>query len=139
MDDLVKRLRNIGDGGIYEKCEGCEYGEDYPDCVGCTHKAFYAAADAIEKLQGELAYWHKAYWNLWHENRWIPVAERLPDDGVPVQVTYLGYKSKEKGADLLACRYEGMWCYWDGEPCSYDECKVEITHWKPLSKPAEED
>ena len=49
-DELVKRLRNRANGSYEEKCEGCEYNEDFPPCVHCTIKAFNDAADAIEEL-----------------------------------------------------------------------------------------
>ena len=49
-EDLVKRLRNRANGSYEEKCEGCEFTEDFPPCVHCTIKAFTDAADAIEEL-----------------------------------------------------------------------------------------
>ena len=70
--------------------------------------------------------------------KWIPVTERLPEDRVPVLATYIGFCTGEKSSDLLAVRFEGMWCYWDGDPCSYDESKVKITHWMPLPEPPKE-
>ena len=82
------------------------------------------AADAIEELS---------------KPRWIPVTERLPEDCTPVQVCYIGYYSKKIASDMLACRYNRVWCYWDGEPCSYYPCKVEITHWMPLPEPPKEE
>ena len=73
------------------------------------------------------------------KSRWIPVTEGFPKDRVPVQVCYIGMNTGTVESDLLACRYYGAWCYWDGEPCSYDECKVEITHWMPLTRPPKEE
>lgn len=81
------------------------------------------AADVIERKKGE----------------WIPVTERLPKDGVPVQACYVGYHSRRLRSDLLACRHEDTWCYWHGEPCSYNKCKVIITHWMPLPEPPKEE
>lgn len=69
---------------------------------------------------------------------WIPVTDRLPEDRVPVQVCYIGFLDGKIASDLLACIYEGMWCYWDGFPCGYDKCNVEITHWMPLIEPKED-
>ena len=92
------------------------------------------AADAIEELIRRCEQFQYT-----PPPAWIPVTERLPEDRTPVQVCYIGYYGKEIGSDLLACRYEGLWCYWDGEPCSYDECKVKITHWMPLPEPPKEE
>lgn len=72
------------------------------------------------------------------ENQWIPVTERLPEDRVPVLATYIGFCTGEKSSDLLAVRFEGIWCYWDGDPCCYEECNVKITHWMPLPEPPKE-
>lgn len=49
-EDLVKHLRNRANGSYEEKCEGCEFTEDFPPCVHCTIKAFNDAANVIEKL-----------------------------------------------------------------------------------------
>ena len=78
------------------------------------------AADAIENLTDT------------NVGKWIPVTERLPEEKTPVQVTYLGYHDKKPHTDLLACLYCGYWFYWDGAPCSYNKCRVEVTHWMPL-------
>ena len=69
---------------------------------------------------------------------WVSVSERLPEEEVPVQVTYLGYNDKQPRTDMHACLYCGQWCYWDGDPCNYEKCRVEITHWQPLPVPAKE-
>ena len=69
--------------------------------------------------------------------KWIPVEKRLPEDKKPVLVTYLGYNSKQPHSELIACLYYGQWGSWDGDPCSYDDCKVEVTHWMPLPEPPE--
>jgi hypothetical protein len=72
-------------------------------------------------------------------SEWIPVTERLPEDGVPVLACYIGYNSGLLRTDLLACRHEDVWCYWHGEPCSYNKCNVIITHWMPLQEPPKEE
>ena len=62
--------------------------------------------------------------------RWIPVTERLPDDGQRV----LAYDKVEYG--IIAAIYSaGTW---------YDQildttvCPIYITHWMPLPEPPEE-
>lgn len=65
------------------------------------------------------------------EQEWISVDDDPPEDGRPVFVAYLGYNSKMH-CDMIAVWHDNMWCYWDGHPCSYEPCNVEITHWMSL-------
>lgn len=66
---------------------------------------------------------------------WIPVSERLPDDGQLAIVTYIRYDNGEPASDGIAYRDRGYW-YWRGEePEDDEEVVVEITHWMPLPKP----
>ena len=69
-------------------------------------------------------------------SRWTSVKEALPAEETPVQVTYLDFHSKEPRSDLIACIYDGAWCYWEGDRSHYDDCRVTITHWAPLLEPA---
>lgn len=113
----------------------------------CEAKLLRKAADALESRDKAAEEWEtlaeswkKACKGLESRMpRWIPVTEGFPKDRVPVQVCYIGMNTGTVESDLLACRYYGAWCYWDGEPCSYDECKVEITHWMPLTRPPKEE
>lgn len=114
------------------------------ECIGAIREIAIEAADAIEAMREMVATAYNELANViqsYEESKpsWIPVTEQLPKDCTPVQVCYIGYHSKEIGSDMLACRYEGLWCYWDGEPCSYVPCQVEITHWMPLPKPPKEE
>ena len=91
-----------------------------------------AEVDRIKELEAENEKMKEA-------NRWIPVAERLPDDGVPVLVTYLGYYDNKPYSDGVAKwkiennGYNGGW-EWELDG---DEVKVQITHWRPLPEPPE--
>lgn len=109
----------------------------------CEPNLLRKAADAIEELSrvAEINAKRALVWAAEAEKatRWVPVTEGFPKDRVPVQVCYIGMNTGTVESDLLACRYYGTWCYWDGEPCSYDECQVEITHWKPLAQPPKEE
>ena len=120
--DAIEELSKWADAipHVCECCVGCELEKTNG---GCDHAFVLSPKRAMQYLINP---------------RWIPVTERFPKDCTPVQVCYIGYHSKEIGSDMLACRYEGLWCYWDGEPCSYDPCRVEITHWMPLKKPPKE-
>ena len=69
--------------------------------------------------------------------RWIPVTERLPREKHPVQVCYVGYNTGKVRSDMVACRHDRMWCYWEGEPM--EVCKVQITHWRELPEPPKEE
>ncbi len=53
-DKQINHLRAMANGSHQEKCEGCEYEEDFPPCVSCITKALNGAANSIEKLQSEL-------------------------------------------------------------------------------------
>lgn len=101
-----------------------------------------ALQQGIEKLRAQLP-------------RWIPVAERLPEERVLVNVLWVNrdpepYYEKIKGVPFsdAACFYEGRW-YWDS-PVVFDylaeygkdefdlvDDAVEITHWMPLPEPPE--
>lgn len=67
---------------------------------------------------------------------WTAVNEALPAEETPVQVTYLGFHSKKPKSDLIACIYDGAWCYWEGAESHNCYCRVHITHWRPLLEPA---
>ena len=68
---------------------------------------------------------------------WVSVSERLPDDGIPVLVTYIGFNDGKLYSDGVAKwsieenGYNGGWLWEiDGS-----ETTVGITHWKPLPEP----
>lgn len=127
-DELVKTLRLRA--ALWEKM----YDEDNvlkqaADAIEEMSRKYIEERNAAVELTGELA----------SKPRWIPVTERLPEEKTPVQVTYLGYNDKKPRTDMIACLYYGYWCYWDGAPCSYNKCKVEVTHWMPLQPAPKEE
>lgn len=75
-------------------------------------------------------------------NKWISVKDRLPEEEVPVLVTYLSYNTGEPIADSIAIFSEGEW-YWytdpDNDYIEQGPVIVEITHWVPLPEPAKEE
>ena len=68
---------------------------------------------------------------------WVSVSERLPDDGVPVLVTYIGFNDGKPHSDGVAKwsieenAYVGGWLL----ESDSSEVTVEITHWKPVPEP----
>jgi len=98
----------------------------------------YKAADAIEELQkltdAQLDI-IKQYQGYLTKHRWIPVTERLPEVGVAVLVTYLGYNDGKKYSNMTACYSDWGWHWWEVE----DEVKVTITHWMPLPESPKEE
>ena len=65
---------------------------------------------------------------------WIPVDTTLPGVGQNVLVTYIGAISGEPKVEVAHLNHRGKWV-WDG---AGSEVKVEITHWRPSPKPAEQ-
>ena len=108
------------------------------------------AADQIERDQKEIA-------ELREKQQWIPVAERLPEELVCVNVVWVNrapepYYEKIKGVPFsgTACFFRERW-YWDSpivldllseygkdDPDLVDDA-VDITHWMPLPEPPKED
>lgn len=70
--------------------------------------------------------------------RWIPVTERLPEDGTPVLVNYLGNNDGKMHPDGVAVWTDYGCLWWEGslEDCD-TEVTVPITHWMPLPKAPE--
>ena len=67
---------------------------------------------------------------------WISVKDRIPNDEIPVLVTYKSFVNDELLSDMIAAKSKGKWYWWDGTPlCISDEVLVEITHWMPLPEP----
>lgn len=87
------------------------------------------------------------------ESRWIPCSERLPEELIPVNITWINreleeYYSNIKGVPFsgTAVIYNNEW-YWFSSVCT-DYLKeygkneidkvdsaIEITHWMPLPEP----
>lgn len=154
MDELIKRLRedvpealvNCGfdfvEGWSKEAADAIEELRDWnntlTETVAMLMKQIAELGKESARWQEEAKDWYLAYMGLL-PTRWISVEEALPEEEQPVQVTYLGFNDGQPRSDMIACLFCGNWCYWDGEPCSYDKCKVKITHWTPLSAPPKED
>ena len=67
-----------------------------------------------------------------NEMKWIPVAERLPDDGTPVLVV-------NDDGEMIVARYKDddwyyKYCNYDYDVWDYGENGIP-THWMPLPPP----
>ena len=72
------------------------------------------------------------------ERRWIPVEERLPENGVPVLINYIGNNDGKYHPDGTAAWTDHGCFWWDGSLKDCDtEVAVPITHWMPLPEPPE--
>lgn len=84
-----------------------------------------AQAKEIEKLRRKVP-------------RWIQVEERLPENGVPVLINYIGSNDGKYHPDGTAAWTDHGCFWWEGslEDCD-TEVAVPITHWMPLPEPPE--
>ena len=142
-EELVKALRCCAEG----ECSGCPM---YADKQRCQEQTLASSADQIERDQKEIA-------ELREKQQWIPVAERLPEELVCVNVVWVNrapapYYEKIKGVPFsgTACFFGERW-YW-ASPVVLDmlsqygkddfdlvDDAVDITHWMPLPEPPKED
>ena len=84
------------------------------------NKTLDEAADAIEELEKAVPHW-------------IPVTERLPDEGKFVLVYGDLYPNKHDGG-VIAVSKRMDWNYWQGFGRERN-----ITHWMPLPEPPKEE
>ena len=142
-EEIVQALRCCVFGFPCQNCP--EVSNDH-----CMEDVHMFAADLIERDQKEIA-------ELREKQQWIPVAERLPEELVCVNVVWVNrapapYYEKIKGVPFsgTACFFGERW-YWDS-PVVLDmlseygkddfdlvDDAVDITHWMPLPEPPKED
>ena len=117
-DEIVKALRACG----RRSCGDCPYCKR----LDCDTMSF-DAADLIEQQAARIAELEAKV------PRWIPVTERLPENGVPVLVNYIGNNSGKYHPDAIAVWTDYGCFWWEGslEDC-YAEVAMPITHWMPL-------
>lgn len=108
-EKLIELLDDIQrDGNSFDDIE--RYGMRFPDTVSNEDVATHLIANGVT-IQN-----------------WIPVTERLPEEGVPVLAFRSGYCGPYGDVTLATYRHG----YWYG-------CKgLEMTHWKPILLPLPE-
>lgn len=131
-DELVKRLRCLK----YGNCPACLmwYAEEVEPNLWRERCVAIDAADAIEELQEDKAALNETVTNLLEQikdlskPRWIPATERLPEEGVSVQVCFYsqGGEAQAVSERFVDNRNQS---YWSGL------CGMKPTHWMPLPQP----
>ncbi len=118
-EEIVKALRACGRGC----CDDCVC---FKNELSCKEKNL-GAADLIEQQAARIAGLEAKV------PRWIPVEERLPENGVPVLVNYIGNNYGKYHPDAIAVWTDYGCFWWEGslEDC-YAEVAMPITHWMPL-------
>ena len=136
-DELIKRLYECVSG----ECWNCsQKADDYEGQRTCADKLMKQAADAIEELQatvdGLTAQTNMVFEEtegrtvIKFEPKWIPVTERLPEQGDPLSICL-----------IVGGKYDQLSWY---ELCDFAEgqfwihdhlCDCHVTHWMPLPEP----
>lgn len=130
-DELIKALRWVAKVTTYcdthmVNCHECEFhgfctDPNSDESIGQQSEWFTQAADELARLAKENA-------ELREAQRWIPVSERLPENGVTVLVCYLGYYDGKPNSDNVAYMKRGVWLWYADD----EEMCVQVTHWRPL-------
>ena len=127
--ELIKNLR------LYAK----SYTESFLGReVDGTKEILIQAADTIEELSAKVARQNMERSSQYYGGGWIPCSERLPDDDVPVLVTFVD-KDDKKYTDVAITSYGQE--YFGGKPLNskdwkppfrYFENNYKIIAWQPL-------
>ena len=128
-EEIVRALRRLKVETASLVCMGC----------GCEHdcgihgcRIVREAAELIEKLADRCARYAEEIAVAQERQRWIPVTERLPEEGVPVLINYIGTDG-EVYADGVAVWTEYGCFLWEGSLADCEEdVVVPISHWMPL-------
>lgn len=132
---------------------------DMMNPLGGLEKDLFAAADRLENQNAHIAALQQEIETLRGQNeqlreaaalvtkesaellerRWIPVEERLPENGVPVLINYIASNDRKYHPDGTAVWTDYGCFWWEGslEDCD-TEVAVPITHWMPLPEPPKE-
>lgn len=125
-DALVKALRVCVDKD--KGCDDCPYMAKCLTNKSGKHVAMVDAADAIKELQRRLE--QALYMPL---PRWIPVTERLPEQGKRYLVIRFDEVTKTQFIDILWHDAHDLW--WN----RLYKGQYNVTHWMPLPEPPKEE
>lgn len=126
----------------HKECSGCPYKD--ADC--CFVKFLFDRENMdIEEIDTSLYYdgfddGYKAHKELTEleKNRWIPVAERLPEEKEnPITMDFYEYPVTYKVGDITDVRYRkfGRGHWW----CGLNNCDEYVIAWMPLPEPYKEE
>ena len=125
-EQIVKALRVCGESRFCKECPSNEL-KDTMGVYPCADLLMMKDADLIEQQAARIAELEAKV------PRWIPVEERLPENGVPVLVNYIGNNYGKYHPDAIAVWTDYGCFWWEG---SLEDCDTEvampITHWMPL-------
>lgn len=129
-DELIKKIRHCATDPMH--CLSC--GEDKDG--RCFKRLMTQAADAIEELKKAVNF-HKYNSEFWEDKynsladeKWIPVAERLPERGERV----LCY-CRANIFEVMKMRANGDWVH----DVHHIYMHSFVTHWMPLQEPPKEE
>lgn len=144
-DELVKRMWECASG----QCFNCSQYTPTTNASVCQKELMKQAADAIKELIKDRDNWkitakeeREMYWH-WFDNyqrdvpRWIPVTERLPENGHFVLT--LRWRKDIGIGYLTNYTQDGSIC-WVVDHDSYNRLSEgAITHWMPLPESPKEE
>ncbi len=123
--EIIKGLATAAEAVIEDLSEQISEQEVTPEAEHFIDKYADRILGELQELKGSIK----------DKPCWIPVTERLPEDGSDV----LAYLKYEVGGRIAAANYDkGMWqdCLMGG---LYRTEEGVVTHWMPIPQPPEED
>jgi hypothetical protein len=109
MPEVVDRLRNDVYAEVFDGLV----------MVGSSRESVNAqAARRTDNIMKHIAY---------HTTRWIPVSERLPDDGQEALA-----RTSDDRRLVLQCHNRMGGCRWGHDALDADAYPLRVTHWAPL-------
>ena len=118
------------------ECEECPFYDEDPASVACGSEMMNAAAELIEKLTDRCARYAEEIAVAQERTRWVPVEERLPENGDVVLCWYEYFRFGEYNRMYrtygIGYYIHGMW----GGDVSNGR-GVKVLAWIPLPEPPE--
>ena len=112
-------------------CIGCAYRDESKQSTKCITSLYRDTIEYIERLESQVP-------------RWVPVTERLPEDGTTCLITIKEkdwYGKIEHHVDVAYFRDDGGGYIdgrWDTETDWVEGQEICVTHWMPLPSAAKE-